>query len=100
MAKKKKIKIEKYQLQIDASRLSLKEDKYISQLSQFLEERISDCKIKKEGHKLNIDVPTTVTSRMLKHKAEKFLYQTGLKLEYRLVSLQNQGIKGYQIMNR
>ena len=97
---KKKIKIEKEIYQIDVSRLSLKEEKYISQLSQFLEERISDCKIKKDGHKLHVEVPNTITSRMLKHRAEKFLYQSGLKLEYRLVSLQNQGIKGYQIMNR
>ena len=82
------------------SRLSLSEDKYISQMSQFLEERIKDCKINKEGNKLQIEVPKPFNSRMLKHRAEKFLYQSGLKLEYRLVSLQNQGLKGFQIMNR
>ena len=98
MARKKKIETDTYQ--IDASRLSMSEDKYIDQLRQFLEERINNCKVKKDGNKLQVEVPTKISLRDLKQRADKFLYRSGLKLEYRLVSLQNEGAKGYQIMNR
>ena len=98
MARKKKVETKTYQ--IDTSKLTLKEDKYIDQLRQFLEERIANCNVKKDGNKLHIEVPSDVSSRSVKQSADKFLYQSGLKLEYRLVSLQNGGISGYQIMNR
>lgn len=98
MARKKKTEMVTYQ--IDTDKLSMSEDKYVGQLRQFLEERIDDCKIDKDGKKLIVNVPKNVNLRLLKQRADKFLYQSGLKLEYRLVSMQNKGIQGYQIMNR
>ena len=98
MARKKKVETKTYQ--INTSKLTLKEDKYVDQLRQFLEERISDCNVNKDGNKLHVEVPGEISQRTIKQAADKFLYQSGLKLEYRLVSLQNEGINGYQIMNR
>ncbi len=86
--------------QIDTSRLTMSEDKYVDQLRQFLEERIDNCNIKKDGNTLNVSVPSSLNLRDLKRNADKFIYQAGLKTEYRLVSLQNKGIKGFQIMNK
>ena len=83
---------------IDVSKLSLSEDKYVSELRQYLEEQISECKIKKDGNKLKVEAPNNISLRVLKQRTDKFLYRSGLKNEYRLISLQNKGIKGYQIM--
>ena len=93
-------KTEKNVYEIDLSKLSFTKEKYIDQIKQFIEEHMSESKVSKSGNSLNVSVPESISKRMLKMRISKFLYSSGLKSEYRLISMENAGKAGYQIMER
>jgi hypothetical protein len=100
MAKKKTKEPTTIDYQIDVSKLSLTQEKYINQIGQFVEENIPSSSARKDGNILDITVPVAITKRMLRLRVNKFLYQSGLKAQYRLVSLVTNEATGYQIIER
>jgi hypothetical protein len=101
MARKKKVEEVKIVYIVDISKLSLlKKDKYVEQAGQFLEEQIPSSTISKDGNILSIEVPEKISKKMFKLRLNKFLYSSGLKDEFRLISLNNDKGNGFQIMNR
>ncbi|TFH29257.1 MAG: hypothetical protein E4G98_04155 [Promethearchaeota archaeon] len=98
MARKKKGELTLYQL--DVSKISVLKEKYIEQVMQFLEEKISASEIAKEGNMVNINVPTSISKKFLKLRIKKYLYQAGLKSEFKIVALPKGEASGFQILNR
>ncbi len=84
---------------IDTERFGFKDEKFVEQMAQFLEERIPDSEIAIEGNIVKAEVPDEYTKRMFKLRGNKFLYQAGLKDDYRLVSLvKSDAGEGYMIV--
>ncbi len=81
------------------SKLSLTKEKYIEQLGQYLEEQIK-ATIAKDGGVLVITVPKETEKRTVRFRANKFLYQSGLKNSYKLVSWIGGKGNGYQILEK
>ena len=98
MARKKKIETIDYI--VDVAKLGLKKDKYIEQAKQYVEENIVNSKVSKDGNTLNVNVPKPVSKKMLKLRLNKFLYNAGLKEDFRLISLVSEKGNGFQIMDR
>ncbi|UYP47350.1 hypothetical protein NEF87_003635 [Candidatus Lokiarchaeum ossiferum] len=98
MARKKKIETVEYIF--DVTKLGLKKDKYISQSEQYIEENIANSKISKEGSTIKISVPVSFSKKMLKLRLNKFIYNAGLKDDFRLISLVNEKGNGFQVMDR
>ena len=98
MAKKKKIETIEYI--VDTAKLGLKKEKYIDQTRQYVEENIANSKVSKNGSILNINVPKNVSKKMLKLRLNKYLYNAGLKEDFRLISLVSEKGNGFQIMDR
>ena len=99
MARKKKIETVEYFC--DAKKWALTKGTYIDQMKHFLEENIKpSCEISKEGSTLSISVPVDVNKRMIKLRITKFMYNSGFKDEFRLVSTNNENINGFKIIER
>ena len=98
MARKKKS--EGITFEVNLAKFALTKEKYIDQLSQFLEEHLSSSKVTKDGNSLKVTVPESFSKNMLKLRIDKYLYQAGLKENYRLVSLGKSELPGFQIMER
>ncbi len=100
MARKKKIETKDYLLDT-STKFSLSKDIYIDQIKKYLEQNIKPkCKISKDGNKLNISVPITVSKKMLKMRMNKYLYTAGLKTEYRIITLNSDKGEGYKIIEK
>ena len=100
MAKKKTAEAtETSEYSIDVRKLSLTKEKYIEQLGQYLEEQIK-ATIAKDGGVLVITVPKETEKRTVRFRANKFLYQSGLKNSYKLVSWIGGKGNGYQILEK
>ncbi len=101
MARKKKSKkVPTHEFEIDASKLIPGKEKFVTQLMQFLDEQVAGAKTTKAGNLINVNVPTTFSKSMLKLRVNKFLYQSGLKTEYRLIALSKKDVSGFQIYTR
>ncbi|MHA1672114.1 MAG: 60S ribosomal protein L22 [Promethearchaeota archaeon] len=98
MARKKKVELSLYQL--DVSKISVLKEKYIEQIMQYLEENVTSSEIAKEGNKVNINVPSSISKKFLKLRIKKYLYQAGLKDEFKIVALPKGEVSGFQILNR
>ena len=96
--RKKKIQLTSFE--IDASKLIPGKEKYVTQLMQFLDEHIAGSESGKEGNIITVNVPPAVNKKMLKLRLNKFLYQSGLKQEYRLIALSKKDVSGFQIYTR
>ena len=98
MARKKKVELTLYKL--DISKISVLKEKYIEQVMQYLEENIASSEIVKEGNMVNINVPPSISKKFIKLRIKKYLYQAGLKDEFKIVALQKGEVSGFQILNR
>ena len=84
---------------IECEKFKFRDEKFVDQLAQFLEEKISDSKIKIDGDNINVELPDTWTKKMMKLRAQKFLYQAGLDSSYRFVSLvKSKAGEGYMVV--
>ena len=98
--KKKSKKVPNHEFSIDASKLIPGKEKAVGQLMQFLDEQIQGSKTTKDGNMITVSIPTTFSKTMLKLRVNKFLYQSGLKSEYRLIALSKKDVSGFQIYTR
>ncbi len=98
MARKKKVESSLFQL--DVSKISVLKEKYIEQIMQYLEENVASSEIAKEGNMVNINVPPSISKKFLKLRIKKYLYQAGLKEEFKIVALPKGEVPGFQILNR
>ncbi|MHA1611078.1 MAG: hypothetical protein ACTSYU_03410 [Promethearchaeota archaeon] len=98
MARKKKIELTLYKL--DVSKISVLKEKYIEQVMQYLEENIESSEIVKEGNMVNINVPLSISKKYIKIRIKKYLYQAGLKEEFKIVALPKGEVSGFKILNR
>ncbi|MBD3350563.1 MAG: hypothetical protein GF364_03655 [Candidatus Lokiarchaeota archaeon] len=96
-AKKKEIKTKN--VVIDITQLSVENDKYVGDLARFIEEKVIDLKIQREGNKLLLTVPEDFSRRNIRNYIRRFLYLTRLYEAYRPIALQ-ESEKGYQIHRR
>ena len=93
-------KTKKKVYEIEVSKLGFTKEKYVDQIKQFIEEHVPSSKVSKSGSSLNVTVPESFSKRMLKMRVNKFLYSSGLKSDFRLISMEKSGKMGYQIMER
>ena len=99
MARKKK-KEPTHVFEVNVSKLSISQEKYIDQMIQFISENLKEAKAAKDGNHVSVTVPETITKKMFKLRINRFLYQSGLKNDFRLISMLNEGKQGYMIMER
>jgi hypothetical protein len=99
MARKKK-KETTHVFEVNVSKLSISQEKYVDQMIQFISENLKEVKAEKDGHKVNFIFPESITKKMFKLRLNRFLYQSGLKNDFRLISMLNEGKQGYMIMDR
>lgn len=98
MARKKKEPTQTFE--INVSKLSISQESLVDQMVQFISEHLQSKEITKDGKTVQVTVPVNITQKMLKLQLNKFIYQTGLKSEFRLISMQKDGKNGYQFMTR
>lgn len=99
MARKKK-KESTHVFEVNVSKLSISQEKYVDQMIQFISENMKVNDASKDGNLTIFTLPETITKKMFKLRLNRFLYQSGLKNDFRLVSTLNEGKQGYKIMNR
>ena len=98
--KKKKVKVPTHVFEVNVSKLSITQEKYIDQMISFISENLKDAKATKDGNKVNVELPETISKKMFKLRLNRFLYQSGLKSDFRLISMLNEGKQGYMFMDR
>jgi hypothetical protein len=98
MAKKKSEATETQEFRVDVSKLTLKMEKYIDSLGRFIMEHIPNTDVTRDGNVLKVKAPQNMSKRILNLRVSKFLYQSGLKDSYRVVSMQKADGNGYQIL--
>ncbi|MCF2138419.1 MAG: hypothetical protein K9W44_00020 [Candidatus Lokiarchaeota archaeon] len=98
MARKKKVELNLFHL--DVSKISAMKEKHIEQIMQYLEENVPDSKISKDGNLVKIEVPISISKKVLKLRIKKYIYQAGLKDEFKLVALPKGETSGFQILSR
>ena len=99
MARKKK-KEPTHIFEVNVSKLSISQEKYVDQMISFISENLKVNDVSKDGNKVNIELPTSISKKMFKLRLNRFLYQSGLKSDFRLISMLNEGKQGYMFMNR
>ena len=99
MARKKK-KEPTHTFEVNVSKLSISQEKYVDQMISFISENLKVEDISKDGNKVNIELPQTISKKMFKLRLIRFLYQSGLKSDFRLISMLNEGKQGYMFMVR
>lgn len=102
MAKKKKSKKgneETQEITLELTQLASENDKYIGDLARFLEEKIEDIKITREGNQLSVVIEKDYSRRKIRDFLKKFLYLARLEDVYRPIALQ-ESEKGYEIHSR
>lgn len=97
MARKKKIELNLFHL--DVSKISGTKEKHIEQLMQYVEESITDSKLSKDGNTVKIEVPPSISKKVIKLRVKKYLYQAGLKEEFKVVALPKGEVPGFQILS-
>ncbi|MHA1777597.1 MAG: hypothetical protein DRO88_03620 [Promethearchaeia archaeon] len=97
MARKKKVELALFHL--DVSKISGMKEKHIEQLMQYLEESIAESKISKDGSTVKIEVLPTVSKKVIKLRVKKYIYQAGLKDEFKVVALPKGDVPGFQILS-
>lgn len=95
---KKKVKAETKEIVVDVSQLVSVNDKYIGDVSRFLEEKFEDSKTTKDGNILRLTVDKGLSRRDVKQNLKKFLYLANLS-NYRVIALQDDD-KGYKIYEK
>ena len=58
------------------------------------------AKASKDGNHVSVTLPESISKKMFKLRLNRFLYQSGLKDDFRLISMLNEGKQGYMIMDR
>ena len=99
MPAKKKDASARNTYEVDVAKFSLGKEKYVDNLSQFLQEHVQDCKCEKSGNVLKLSTPANITKRMVRLRLERFIYQAGLKNSYRAIAKAGNP-SAYQIMDR
>ncbi|QEE15425.1 hypothetical protein DSAG12_01250 [Promethearchaeum syntrophicum] len=99
MARKKK-KEPTHVFEVNVSKLSISQEKYIDQMIQFISDNMKVKDVSKDGNKVNFELPESISKKMFKLRLNRFLYQSDLKNDFRLISMLNEGKQGYMIMER
>jgi len=97
--KKGEDKIEYVNIIINMNKLALKNDSFVGDFARFLEDRIKDIRIERENNNLNLTIPKDYSRRKIREFAKRFLYNNGLWNDFRVISLQDEGV-GYKIYPR
>ena len=101
MARKKKAKKDPtHVFEVNVSKLSISQEKYVDQMISFISENLKEAKASKDGNHVSVTLPESISKKMFKLRLNRFLYQSGLKNDFRLVSMLNEGKQGYMIMDR
>ena len=98
--KKKEKKVPTHVFEVNVSKLSITQEKYVDQMISFISENLQDAKATKDGNHVSVTLPKTISKKMLKLRLDRFLYQSGLKSDFRLISMLNEGKQGYKFMDR
>jgi len=85
---------------IDLTQISVENDKYLKDIAQFLQEKISDLETVRDGNSLVITVDQNFSRRKIKNYLKKFLYLADLDKKFRPIALVQEASKGYQIHKR
>ncbi len=98
--KKKEKKVPTHVFEVNVSKLSLSQEKYVDQMISFISENLKVKDVSKDGNKVDVELPKTISKKMFKLRLNRFLYQSGLKSDFRLISMLNEGKQGYMFMDR
>jgi len=98
--KKKEKKVPTHVFEVNVSKLSLSQEKYVDEMISFISENLKVKDVSKDGNKVDVELPKTISKKMFKLRLNRFLYQSGLKSDFRLISMLNEGKQGYMFMDR
>ena len=98
--KKKEKKVPTHVFEVNVSKLSLSQEKYVDQMISFISENLKVKDVSKDGNKVDVELPKTISKKMFKLRLNRFLYLSGLKSDFRLISMLNEGKQGYMFMDR
>ena len=86
---------------LNCNNLSMRDSKFVEQIAQYLGERLDKSDISIKGTTISVSLSENQSKGKIKQVATKFLYQSGLKKEYRFIQLLNSDDgEGYIIMKR
>jgi hypothetical protein len=84
---------------IDVSKLALTKEKYVDLLEQYLQEQLK-ATFDKDGNTIMVKVPKGTEKRTVRFRINKFLYTSGLKNTYKIISWVGGKGNGYQILEK
>jgi hypothetical protein len=97
MAKKKE-EVSVHEILVDISKFTLSMEKYVDSMGRFVMEHLPKTDVVRDGNMLKIKTPLNVSKKMVNLRVSKFIYQSGLKANWKLVALTPSQGNGYQII--
>ncbi|MHA1235862.1 MAG: hypothetical protein ACTSO6_03725 [Promethearchaeota archaeon] len=88
------------ELTIDVKDLSIEKEQLIDDLLRFLEEQLPQIEISRSGNSIELNVPSSMSNRVIKLRIKKFLHRKNLTEKYRPISYNTSDIKGYRIKEK
>ena len=88
------------ELTIDVKDLSIEKEQLIDDLLRFLEEQLPQIEISRSGNSIELNVPNSMSNRVIKLRIKKFLHRKNLTEKYRPISYNTSDIKGYRIKEK
>ena len=89
------LELKKIFLKVDD--LSYKDDSLVIDLVRFLQEKLANLQIERNGNELEISAPLSMSKRIIKLRIRKFLYKNNLKEDFRPISYKQDEKDGYEI---
>ena len=101
MAKKKgvseleELELKKFYLKVND--LSYKQESLVVDLIRFLQEKLANIQIERDGNEIEISIPPSMSKRAIRLRIRKFLYKNNLGEEFRPISYIEDEKEGYEI---
>jgi hypothetical protein len=73
-------------LAIDVKDLSLDKEQYVEDLLRFLSEQLPSIELSRNANKIDVQMPSSMSRKVLKLRLKKFLHQKALKDKYRPIA--------------
>ncbi|MHA1341705.1 MAG: hypothetical protein ACTSRZ_17615 [Promethearchaeota archaeon] len=98
-SKKNKEEVETVEIVFNMDKLASRNDSFVGDFARFLEDRIEEIRIERDGNNLVLTFPKSYSRRNIRSFVKKFLYTNGLWNDFRVIALQDEDV-GYKIYPR
>ncbi|MFW9829308.1 MAG: hypothetical protein ACFFEY_17170 [Candidatus Thorarchaeota archaeon] len=80
---------------INVKELSFKNEQHVLDLIRFLSEALPQINLNRNGHDVEIEMPSQLSKRTIKLRIKKFLYKNNLNKDFRPLSYKTAESEGY-----